>query len=143
MPESPAHPQLDSPWDDLVVSVLSVNQYSLERTYPLLHGLQEQRVTEPLSLAHWETQEIETRLRAAGCDRGSFMTKLFAERLAALGALVRTKGIEECDRVIASRDAKAIEALLLPVKGIGPVVLRNFYSLREIAPSTKSRGTAT
>jgi hypothetical protein len=66
------------------------------------------------------------------------MTKLFAERLSALGALIRTKGIDECERIMGSRDARAIEALLLPVKGIGPVVLRNFYALREIAPSTKS-----
>jgi hypothetical protein len=139
MPEYPARSHAaDSPWDDLVVSVLSVNQYSLERTYCLLQGLREQTVTEPLSLARWEPLEIETRLRAAGCDRGLFMTKLFAERLSALGALIRTKGIDECERIMGSRDARAIEALLLPVKGIGPVVLRNFYALREIAPSTKS-----
>jgi hypothetical protein len=124
----------DSAWDDLVVSILAVNQYSLERTYCLLQGFREQRLTEPLSLAQWEPQEIEKRLRDAGCDRGEFMTKLFAERLSALGALVRTRGIDECEKAISSRDARSIEALLLPVKGVGPVVLRNFYSLQEIKP---------
>lgn len=123
---------LDSPWDDLVVSILAVNQYTLERTYPLLQGLRREKLTDPPSLGRWESQEIETKLRAAGCDRGPFMTKLFAERLSALGALVRTKRVIDCEEILRSKDARAIEALLLPVKGIGPVVLRNFYTLRDI-----------
>jgi len=119
-------------WDDLVVSILSVNQYSVERTYPLLHSLREQKVTDPAILARENAYAIEERLSAAGCYRGRFMTRLFAERLAALGTLIRARGITECEQIIASHDAKAIEALLLPVKGIGPVVLRNFFMLRGI-----------
>jgi hypothetical protein len=134
MPDSPPDAP-DSPWEDLVISILAVNQYSLERTYVFLGALREQKVTDPTSLARWDSQEIEARLRASGCDRGSFMTKLFAERLSALGALIRSTGIDECEKAICSRDARAIEAFLLPVKGIGPVVLRNFYSLREIKPA--------
>jgi len=126
---------LDYPWDDLVVSILSVNQYSLERTYGLLQGLRDQKVTDPSSLACWDPREIENRLRSSGCDRGSFMTKLFAERLGALGRLIRARGVDECEKVLRSRDVRAIEMLLLPVKGIGPVVLRHFYTLREIDPS--------
>lgn len=130
-PQSPDDAQ-DLPWDDLVISILSVNQYSLERTYDLLQGLQRQKITDPLSLALWEPQEIESKLKAGGCDRGAFTTKLFAERLSALGRFVRTKGIDECDKIVGSRDARAIENLLMPIKGIGPVVLRNFFSLRGI-----------
>ena len=122
----------DTLWDDLVVSILAVNQYSLERTYALLHGLQEHKLTDPLILAGEQPDELKNRLSAAGCDRGDFMTKLFAERLSALGALIQAKGITECETIMRSGDAKAIEALLLPVKGIGPVVLRNFYTLRAI-----------
>jgi len=122
----------DSLWDDLVVSILSVNQYSLERTYVFLGSLRENKITDPASLARWQQQEIEEKLRAAGCDRGLFMTKLFAERLSALGELIYKKGIAECEKAISSQDARVIEAFLMPVKGIGPKVLRNFYSLREI-----------
>lgn len=130
-PPSPP-PVLDCPWEDLVVSILSVNQYSLERTYSSLLGLREQEITDPLSLEQWHPQEIEIRLRAAGCDRGQFMTKLFAERLANLGKLIRTIGIAECQRIIAGQDVESIENLLEPVNGIGPVVLRNFYFLRKL-----------
>jgi hypothetical protein len=78
----------NSHWDDLLISILSVNQYSLERTYDLLQGLHKQNITDPVSLAYWEPQKIEMRLRAGGYDRGSFMTRLFAERLSALGAFI-------------------------------------------------------
>lgn len=122
----------DNPWEDLVVSILSVNQYSLERTYGAVDGLRKERLIEPASLADWQSEEVEIRLRAAGCDRGAFMTRLFAERLRALGDLIRSKGCGECERVIAGRDVKAIESLLLPVKGIGPVVLRQFFLLRDL-----------
>jgi len=122
----------EDPWEDLVVSILSVNQYSLERTYASLEGLRREKITDPLNLGRWEPEEIETRLKAAGCDRGSFMTKLFAKRLSALGGLIRTKGSEECERVMGRGDPKSIENLLLPVEGIGPVVLRNFYTLQGI-----------
>jgi hypothetical protein len=125
----------DSPWDDLVVSILSVNQYSLERTYESMPQLREQGITNPSNLTRWGLSEIEERLRSAGCDRGEFMTRLFGERLAALGLLVRARGIDECERILAGRNAKAIEGLLMPVKGIGPVVLRNFFMLRNISGS--------
>ena len=135
MPESQSRSiAQDPPWEDLVVSILAVNQYSLERTYGFLDALREKKVTDPLSLARWEPQEIENKLKASGCDRGLFMTKLFAERLSALGELIRTRGLDECEKILRSGDGHAIEGLLLPVKGIGPVVLRNFYSLREITP---------
>jgi len=122
----------DYPWDDLVISILAVNQYSLERTYNSLEGLQQAGITDPLTLARSDAPQIEAKLRAAGCDRGSFMTRLFSERLAALGVLIRTTGVSECEKVITGRNAKEIENLLQPVKGIGPVVLRNFYVLRQI-----------
>jgi endonuclease III-like uncharacterized protein len=129
----------DSLWADLVVSILSVNQYSLERTYSSLQALRQSSLTDPSSLARWQAEEIENKLKSSGCDRGPFMTRLFAQRLSALGELIRVKGIDECESIIGSRDLRAIEALLLPVKGIGPVVLRNFYTLRDITTSEKHK----
>jgi hypothetical protein len=122
----------DCPWDDLVISILAVNQYSLERTYSLLQSLRDQKVTDPQVLVREGTDRIARRLRDAGCDRGPFMTNLFAERLAALGAFIRAHGIAECETIIGSRDAKRIKELLLPINGIGPVVLKNYFLLRGI-----------
>lgn len=122
----------DDAWGDLVVSILSVNQYSLERTYRSIDGLREQGLFRPENLMRLELSEIVWRLKSAGCDRGKFMTNLFALRLAALGMLIETKGLEACAKILSSRDARAIEELLLPVNGIGPKVFANFYLLRGI-----------
>lgn len=123
---------VDDPWEDLVVSVLSVNQYSLERTYESIKGLREQGLFNPTKLKQSDHGEFVARLKAAGCDRGPFMTSLFALRLANLGALIQSKGIDDCAKTISGRDTRAIEELLLPVNGIGPKVIANFYLLRVI-----------
>jgi hypothetical protein len=65
---------VDDPWEDLVVSLLSVNQYSLERTYESIKGLREQGLFNPTKLKQWDHGEFVARLKAAGCDRGPFMT---------------------------------------------------------------------
>ena len=131
--ESPSGSQLESPWEDLVISILSVNQYSLEVSYQSRRGLEEQKLTLPSRLAEWSMDTIEERLRAAGYDRGKFMTRLFAQRLRAVGSLIKDRGVAECEKIICGHDVQSIEHLLLPVHGIGPVVLRNFYLLRGIA----------
>ena len=125
--------QPNNPWEDLVISILSVNNYSLERTYQSIEGLRSEGLTDPIHLMKLDQKEIVVRLKAAGCDRGSFMTNLFALRLANLGALIESKGVEGCLNVISGKDTRAIEELLLPVNGIGPVVIENFYCLRDIA----------
>ena len=124
---------IDDPWDDLVISMLSVNQYSLERTYESIAGLREQGLFNPQTLTQWEQAEIVASLKSAGCDRGPFMTNLFALHLANLGALIQSKGLDACTKVIAARDARMIEELLLPVNGIGPKVIANFCLLRDIS----------
>jgi hypothetical protein len=125
-------PAKDDAWEDLVVSILSVNQYSLKRTYQALEGLREQGLSDPHRLMHWGQAEIVDRLKAAGCDRGPFMTNLFALRLCNLGTLIEHRGVEECMKIISSRDCGGIQDLLLPVNGIGPKVIANFCLLREL-----------
>jgi endonuclease III-like uncharacterized protein len=122
----------DDVWEDLVVSILSVNNYSLEHTHRFIVGLRKQGVCHPKNLIRWDLDEIGRRLKAAGYDRGSFMNNQFALRLSALGVMIESKGLETCSRIISGHDTKAIEDLLLPVNGIGPKVIANFRLLREI-----------
>ena len=125
-------PAIDDPWEDLVISMLSVNQYSLERTYESIDGLRAEGLVDPRKFTRWEQEEIVERLKSAGCDRGPFMTNLFALRLANLGALIERQGIDNCRKIISGRDANAVQELLLPVNGIGPKVIANFCLLRDI-----------
>jgi hypothetical protein len=130
--EANANPSVDDPWEDLVISILSVNQYPLDVTYRSIKGLREQGLVSPEGLRRLDQGENVEHLKSAGCDRGPFMTNLFALRLASLGVLIGSKGIDACTKIIAGRDTEAIEELLLPVNGIGPKVVANFCLLREV-----------
>jgi hypothetical protein len=123
-------PKDDNAWDDLIVSILSVNQYSLEKTFAVLGALRAGKITDPTNLARWTHEEMTDNLKSSGCNRGAFMTGLFAQRLCSVGELIRTKGIAHCESVLISGDRRMIEELLLPVNGIGPKVLQNFFLLR-------------
>jgi hypothetical protein len=80
-------PSGDDAWLDLVVALLAVNQYSVDKAYALAGDLRKTGLTDPRKLAKWSTTEIEAKLMAAGYERGAFMNALFSERLAALGRL--------------------------------------------------------
>jgi hypothetical protein len=122
----------NTPWDDLIVSILAVNQYSLERTYQSLEGIQRQGISDPKVFTKCSVEQLEERLKLGGCDRGPFMTHLFAKRLASLSEYVRSVGIEQSGDFLAGKSRSRIEQFLEPVNGIGPVVLRNFFLLRGI-----------
>jgi hypothetical protein len=121
---------MDDPWADLVISILSVNQYSLDGTFGAIGGLRAQGLLDPRNLMRWDLAQVATRLIAAGCDRGPFMTNLFALRLCSLGMAVEATGVDSFADTIAGGDRKRIEELLLPVNGIGPKVIWNFFLLR-------------
>jgi hypothetical protein len=120
----------DAIWEDLVVSILAMNNCSLESAYGLLPRLRTAGIVNPKNLVNWELQEVVTRLEGSGFNRGIFMTNLFALRLVSLAAVLEEKGVAACGETILSNDRDAISRLLLPVHGIGPKVLRNFFLLR-------------
>lgn len=131
------HPQLeaqspDQLWSDLVVSMLSVNNHSLEKAYACIGGLLAEGLCAPENLSKWSVDELARRLIEAGCNRGSFMTQLYAKRLSALGAAVNDMGIEEFTRIVSTKNRSDISRLLMRINGIGPRVLQNFFLLRQI-----------
>jgi len=107
-----------------------VNQYSLEKTYLAVEGLRGEGLFLPENLVRLSPEEIETRLKRGKCDRGAFMTNLFARRLASLGEFLKSAGIEECERALRKGGTTELRQLLLPINGIGPKVLSNFFMLR-------------
>lgn len=123
----------DNVWEDLVVSILSVNQYKLQATYSKVESLRDVGIFNPNNLIKWTTEEIADCLRRGGCYRGDFMTTLFAERLADLGKLVTSRGIYECEQILLSGNKNLITELLMPVRGIGPKVLQNLFLLQQLS----------
>jgi hypothetical protein len=133
MPEVKTKPNdAADPWGDLVVSILSVNRYSLERTYSFCDHLRQNGLLDPSQLASLEPGEIANKLVSAGYNRGAFMTNLFASRLSSLGAHVEHRGVMVCTEIISSTDRRTIQEFLLQVNGIGSKVIENFFFLRGI-----------
>jgi hypothetical protein len=122
--------ETDNPLDDLIAAMLSVNSYSLQKTFLLVETLRRQGLFHPQNLARWTPKEIGTRLRQGGYDRGC-VTWLLADRLESLGKFVESVGVEECERVLRCGKTNEVKDFLLPVKGIGPRVLANFFALRN------------
>lgn len=118
------------PWADLVMAILSVNNYPLDRTFALFEGLKAEGLFEPLVLAEATASGIARKLGAAGYNRGHGMTQIFTERLLSLGGFLREQSIEDVQRVLVHGSREHVCQTLGPIKGIGPRVLDNFFVLR-------------
>src|SRR4051794_22795609 len=112
-------------WEDLLVSMMAVNNYSLEKAFAHLGGLRAEGLVEPKNLISWTSEEIAARLGVAGFNRGSFMNAQMAQRITSLARFLESKGIVGCEAVLTSGNPSAIQSLLLPVHGIGQRVIEN------------------
>jgi hypothetical protein len=119
-----------NPWADLVIAILSVNNYPLEKTFALFNSLEESGLFDPGSLAAFSSGDIARKLGAAGYDRGDTMTAIFTDRLISLGQLTASTPVETATRVLRTGGREEVSSLLSGVKGIGPKVLANFFLLR-------------
>ena len=118
------------PWADLVIAMLSVNNYPMEKTFGLANQLREKRLFDPSFLLSCDLSELTRRLGSAGYDRGETMTVIFTDRLSSLGRLTNIVPAGECTRILSSGSRDEVVSLLSSVKGIGPKVLANFFLLR-------------
>lgn len=116
------------PWPDLVMAMLSVNNYPLTRVFTLFDALKANGLFDLSNFACWSREEIAVRLGAAGYDRGDAMMAIFVDRLSSLGRLSDELAANE---LILTKGTKTeITKLLNRVKGVGPKVLMNFFLLR-------------
>lgn len=122
-----------SVWHDLVVSMLAVYQYSLEKVDGYSAGLEKQGLFDPKNLNKFSHEDIFSHLENAGYRRGN-LNSIFTERLLALGEYVAQKGQDQCESVLGSKDKGTIADLLKPIKGIGPKVIENYFELRGLNP---------
>ena len=128
-----AHRKSD-PWPDLVMAMLSVNNYALAKTFECFEGLSANAVFEPSNYTKWDGPEIARRLVKSGYDRGPVLTEMLGERLSSLKVL--------CDDVPSSEirlstgNRRELIALFAKVQGVGPRVLDNFLLLRGSAAET-------
>lgn len=119
-----------NPWADLVVAILSVNRYPLDRTFALFNNLEAEGLFDPRVLASSTASEIARKLGNAGYSRGDAMTAIFTDRLLSVGALAKRESFSVCERTLKGGTRSDVERLIGGVKGVGPTVLENFFLLR-------------
>jgi hypothetical protein len=117
-------------YESLIVAMLSVNNYPLEKTWKIRAGLEKEGLFDPKTLASLSLENLFERLRRAGYDRGEFLTDLLAARLQSAGEFLVAYGIDNATRALSHGSAEDVQAMLKKVRGIGPSVVRNFLLLR-------------
>jgi len=117
---------------DLVVALLSVNFWTLERVYALHDSLEAQGLFDMRAMASLVPQAITKRLVAAGYSRGGFPVPMMADRLAGTARKLASGGEEHLKQILASGTGRELDQFLLTLKGVGPVVVSNFKVLQGI-----------
>jgi hypothetical protein len=119
----------ENPWPDLIMAMLAVNKYPLEKVFALFEALDSRNLFDPESLARRDSGEIARDLKRAGYDRGPELTNILAERIWSLRAL--GSDFAESEAILAHGSKHEVETLLECVSGVGPMVLKNFLLLRS------------
>ncbi len=124
-------------WEDLILSMLAVSQYPIERVVALRERLRKAGLLDPANLADWGVKQVGAELHASGYDRGQ-LTLMYADRLVSLGKIFKSEGAR-CETILREGSDDEVRALIAPWHGIGPTVLSTFLNLRR--ESTAKPGT--
>jgi endonuclease III-like uncharacterized protein len=120
---------------DLVVAMLTVNNWPLEKACELRPTLERTQLFDIEELAKLPHDEVSRRLKDAGYTKADYVVGLLADRLLAMAATLSGHGFEEFRQLVDSdRDAER-DRFLLGIKGVGPAVLETFKALRRIRSS--------
>ena len=112
---------------DVVVALLAVNRYPLEKAWGLLPALEANGFTDPATVPE-DIGEATKKLWDSGYDRG-LLTSMFAERIQSLMAAVKAGQLARLDELVDARKKAETVALLCTVPGIGPTVAENAWLL--------------
>jgi hypothetical protein len=112
----------------LIVSVLAVNAYGLEKAYALLPAFRKSGLTDPRKVAMADVEDVMMRLYEAGYRRG-MLAEMMAGRLISLMKVVEDGKLDALNALVVKGDQEGTKALLCMVKGIGPKVAADVWML--------------
>jgi hypothetical protein len=118
----------------LLVAMLAVGGFSLERAWGLLPNLEKEGLADPKTVAGLDEREMVRRLARSGYDRGPTVTPFMADRLMAVHAAVRDGVLAQTCRLMRDGRDREAETMLRRVKGIGPTVFRHFAMFQGSQP---------
>jgi hypothetical protein len=112
----------------LLVAVLSVSQYSIDRVQRMVPAFRETGLTDPARAATMDLGEITVALSRSGYNRG-LLTSMYGERVQALMKAIQNGQLHELSAAIVSADESAFVTRLRCIYGIGPKVAANAWAL--------------
>jgi len=112
----------------LLMAILAVNSFSLEKAWKLLPRMRELGLTDPARVVAMDLPAAIDALTVAGYDRKK-LTWMFAERVKALMVAIHDGKLDGLESAVAARDEGAAAELLGQVRGVGPRVLESAWAL--------------
>ena len=121
---------------DVLVSVLAVQRFSIEKAFELVPGLEAQGFLDFDAVAKWSRETVQERLNLAGFRRSEFFDDLFSRRVQEVAKGLGAEGIRGLLRLEARGDLAGLEKRLAGLWGVGPAVIWNYKVLRELGPAS-------
>lgn len=119
-----------NPFRDVVIAMLSTGGYFVEKTFNHIELLGKNGLTDPLRISSMDQKELAIKLVSSGYDRGPILTAMYSERLSSFGEIMSNK-YQENKQILLDGTQDEVAMLLKKVKGIGPMVIKLFLTLRD------------
>ncbi len=117
---------------DLVVAMLAVNNWPLEKACELRPDLEKSGLCDAKQLSTLSPEEVFARLKKAGYTKADYVVGLLADRLRAMAMAMSGTRTGELQEMMRPGRAGDLDRFLLAIKGVGPAVLETFKALRRI-----------
>ena len=118
---------------DLVVSMLTVNNFSLEKVCELRPALEKASLFDVEALSKMSHEQVFGALKSAGYSKADYVVGLLADRLLAMAGTMQSTSADELRGLLQPGRERELDRFLLAIKGVGPAVLETFKALRRIA----------
>lgn len=115
--------------ENLVTALISVNSWGLDRTCAIHVPLHQQGLFDLRTIQRLSEDDVADRLLTAGYTKAIFVRSLLAKRIKRLPSSLEPSLLSKLSLAIRKHDLSEIRAILKPLFGFGPVVIRNFVSL--------------
>lgn len=120
-------------FSDLLLAMLAVNSWELDKVGALLPQLRDSGLTDANLVSGMSFEKVFSNLVASGYKRGDYIVSLLADRVISAGNAFSDTDFEpkllEMER---AKDVESLKQLLQPIKGVGPKVFQNFLLLRGL-----------
>jgi len=114
--------------DILIVSILAVNSYTLERVLGHISSFKMQGLLDFRSVSEMDVGTIAVKLTKSGYNRG-LLNGMMAERIKDLMTAISEGYLDKLPELVLKKDKAAALLLLCSLRGMGPTTAKNAWRL--------------